>query len=113
MVMMAVKDESMVLKAVSLRSRVRKYLNKHPTISVEGLYFMFPKANKNTLRNYQKAFRDEYNSYDHLKQDILILYRILERKSEPTKKLSMKERGSIGNIERYLEKEFGEEFLYG
>jgi len=99
---MEVKDESMIFVQKSLRSRVMEYLAEHPTMSSQGLYFMFPNANTSTLRNYQKSFRDSIPLIT-LKGELRIFLDILRYKTKTTGRLSKEEKQAIEAVEAFVD----------
>ena len=72
-------------------------------MSVNGLYFEFPNVNKNTVRNYQKQFRDQYGQYYLIVKDLRVMVDVMKYKMKQNAKLSKEEYKSLDAIDNFLE----------
>jgi hypothetical protein len=84
----------------TLKGKVYRYLEEHPTATIKDLYFKFPDATQNTLRKYRRAYQGEFGEY--YRREIGRLLYIMFHKMEYTEDLSPEEKRTIDRLWKFV-----------
>lgn len=89
----------------TLKSKVWKYLDEHPTANIFELYFTFKNSNHKTLKDYKCIYKKEHSqmTQEHV-DNIKILLTVMTTKMNPMHSLSGSEKQAIESLALLVEK---------
>ena len=104
------RNERKILKSKNKKERIFEYLDKHPDMNLDGLYFEFGsgsqyKYKESTIRNYLYEWQGKFKN-DRLKEDIKLMFNVFHNKMKrPHVALSQAEKDAIMRLQLYVFKQ--------